>query len=181
MNSKFLKILPVIALALVATTPLTQAKTYTPAQFNAELKKKVGTKKGAAAYNAAANFYKSALADKKNKSKAATYANYVVKLIKYPKVVPIALSGKSVNTFVAALQKGYFSAGVKYSFNDKTYSKALQVILKSLPSSQKANSVTSQLIYNTVKSAAKKSGATDEETYQFFTKEAKGYVEPPVS
>jgi hypothetical protein len=42
MNSKFLKVLPVVAIALMAAAPFSLATKYTPATFNKALLKAVG-------------------------------------------------------------------------------------------------------------------------------------------
>jgi hypothetical protein len=173
MNSKLLKALPVIAIALMAAAPLSHATKYSPAQFNAELKKKVGTKTGTAAVNAAGNFYKKALTDKANKKLAATYANFVVKALKYPKVVPTALAGKSVSTLIKLLQQGYFAGGTKFSLTDSVYNKALDVFMKSLPSTAKASSIVSESIYLVIKSFITGKGTSQFDAYTFYNNLAK--------
>jgi len=172
MNSKFLKALPVIALALVATAPLSHAKAYTPAQFTKELKLKVGNKTGPQAYNAAASLYKAALQDKANKKYALTFTNSVVALLKKPSVVPQALQGKSVNTLIRSLQLGYF-AGLKFSITDAGYTKSLSALLRSLPPSQKSSQTVSNALYSTVKGFLLGKQVTQLDAFNFYNGIAK--------
>jgi hypothetical protein len=173
MNSKFLKALPAIVLALVATAPLSQAVTYSPAQFNTELKKKVGTKTGPAAYNAAASFYKTALSDKNNKKHIAAYASFVSKLLKSSKVVAIPQQGTAIATVIKQMQLGYFKAPQKFNINDPGYNKALQTLLKGLPASQKNSTLVSQKLYDTIYNYVKGKGVSQDAAYQFYLTLAK--------
>ncbi|MGH8047850.1 MAG: hypothetical protein ACREKL_11440 [Chthoniobacterales bacterium] len=182
MNSNFLKALPVVAIALIATAPLSQATVYSPSQFTTVLKQKVGTKTKTAAANAAANFYAKALGDKKNKKNASKYAGSIVKVVlKNKKVTPPSIAGVSVNTQVKGLLKGYFK-GLKFSLTDKTYNNALNTLLKALPFSAKT-AATSQAIYNSIKTVATKNGVSQEQVFQYYTGVAEKFTipEPPVS
>ncbi len=177
MNSRILSVFSAVALALVATAPLSHAVVYTPSQFNIALKAAVGTKKGAKAFNAAANFYKKALGDKKNKKNADKYAKSIVKIIKSTKVVPIALQGTSVNTQVKALLAGYFK-GTKFNINDSVYNKALKTFLGSLQGSQRT-AATSQLIYTSIKTYATGKGVSQNAVYAYYTGVSQSFQLPP--
>jgi len=181
MNSKILSLLSTVAIALVASAPLSQAVVYSPSQFNTALKAAVGTKKGAAAYNAAAKFYQKALGDKKNAKNAAKYATSITKVLT-TKVVPIPLQGKSTNTLVRALLNGYFKSVKPFDLTNATYNKALNVFLKKLNPSQKTAAV-SQSIYDTIKTYAIKKGATAAQVYSYYTgvSGAANIPPPPVS
>jgi len=181
MNSKLLTTFSAVAIALIAVAPLSKAVVYSPSQFNTELKAKIGSKKGPSAYNAAANFYAKALKDKKNKKNAAKYANSIVKILKKKSVVKIALQGKSMNTQIKALLKGYFK-GLKFNLDDKIYNKALDTFIKKLPTSQKT-AVNSQAIYNSIKTYATKKGTPQDTVYQYYLGVASQFLlpEPPVS
>lgn len=180
MKTKFISAFAAIAVALAITSPLSFAKVYSPSQFNTELKKKIGTKTGASAASAAANFYKQALGDKKNKKNAEKYAKSIVKALKKP-VVP-ALQGNATNTLVKALLDGYFK-GVKFNLNDAVYNKAIVALLKGMPASEKVKPTVSQAIYYTVKSFSLKKGATVDQAYNFMKSvdSKSGVVAPPLS
>ncbi len=173
MNSKFLSTLSVAVVALIAATPLTQAKTYTPTQFNAELKKKVGTKKGAAAYNSMANFFGSVVKDKTNKKNTVKYINSMAKIMKDQKVIPIALQGKSVNTILSKFQTNYF-VGLTYNINDATFNKGLTALIKTLAASQKSSQANSNMFYGTIKNyAVNKKKQSKQSVYNYYSAFAK--------
>ncbi len=179
MNIKFFSVVSAVALALIAAAPLSQAKVYSPSQFNAELKKKVGTKKETAAVKAAASLLTSALTDKKNSKNAAKYAASVVSLLK--KSVKKD-QGKQANTLVSALLKGYFKP-VKFNLNDKVYNQALLKLLTFPPTSQKTTA-TSQTIYNTIKKFALTKKSTQAEVYTYWNTQvapkSKFETSPPI-
>jgi len=183
MNSKFLKALPVIAIALIATAPLSHATKYSPTQFTAELKKVVGTKTGLTAVNAAATFYRKALLDAANKKQAAAYASSIVSVLKYPKVVSTALAGKAVNTYISSLQKGLFTGSYKYNLNDPTYNKALQTFLSKLPPTAKSSQLNTNTFYSTIKQFATSKKVTQLDVYNFYLALAKktGVKDPSAS
>ena len=143
MKSKFLSALSVVAIALISTTPLSEAKVYTAAQFNAELKAKVGTKKNASAFNAAAKLYKQALGDKKNKKLVVTFTKSVLKALGKSVVVD-GFQGKSRATLAKALADGYFK-GITYNGTDSKYLSAIKLLSGKLPISQQTIAVA-QLI-----------------------------------
>lgn len=179
MNSKFLKAFAAVAFMAVASSPLALAAAVTPSQFTTELKAKVGTKKGSSAANAAAKYYGSVLKDKLNKKNAATYAKSVISVLK--KAVPLSskLAGSSVNACLKQLLTGYFK-GLKFSLTDKTYNKALTALLKGLPPTARTD-ITSQALYNTIKSFAEKKGSTQDQIYAYYvsTVSDKTNIPPP--
>lgn len=178
MNSKLLSALSMAVIAMIAAAPLSQAKTYTPAQFNKELVKQVGSKKGAAAYNKIASFYGSVIKDKTNKKNAAKYVSSMAKILKNTKVIPIALQGKSVNTQVNKLVNNYFQ-GTKFNINDSVYNQALKALLQTLITSQKT-AVNSQLIYNTIRTyMVGKQKVPQATVYDAFKKTIKPLNIPP--
>lgn len=181
MKSKFLSVFSVAVLALVATVPLSQAKTYSVNQFKAELKTKIGTKKGLAAANAAANFYGIVLKDAKNKKNVNSYAKVIVSFIKKPTVVPTPLQGQSVNAQIKKLTTGYFTK-LKFDLNDKRFKQALDTFLKSVQPTQKT-AANSQLFYNSIKVYALKKKETQANVYQYFTAitDQLNYPDPPKS
>lgn len=127
--------LSVAVLSLAIATPASFAKVYSPSQFKAELTKKVGKKKGTAAINAAANFYKSALGDKKNKKNASKYASSINSVLKKP--VAVSLKGKALTTLNSALLVGYYK-GLAKNFADKTYQSAFTTLGKGLTASNRS-------------------------------------------
>jgi len=179
MNSKFLKAFAAIAFLAVASSPLALAAAVSPSQFNTELKSKVGTKKGLSAANAAAKYFGATLKDKLNKKNADKYAKSVITVLKKSVPLSSAFAGSSVNACVKQLLTGYFK-GLKFSLTDKTYNKALTALLKGLPPTAKTD-VTSQALYNTIKSFAEKKGSTQDQVYTYYisTVSDKTNIPPP--
>jgi hypothetical protein len=167
MNSKFLKAFAAIAFMAVASSPLALAAKVSPSQFNAELKSKVGTKKGLSAANAAAKYFGATLKDKLNKKSADKYAKSVIKVLK--KSVPLSskFASSSVNACLKQLLTGYFK-GLKFNLADKTYGKAQDALLKGLPPTARTE-ITSQTLYNTIKTFAVKKGSTQDQVYTYYT------------
>jgi hypothetical protein len=168
----------IVALSLaLASTSL--AKVYTPAQFKAALKLKIGNRQGATAFNAAAALYRTALTDTKNKKYAVVYTSAVVSALNKPVKPP--LRGKSVNALTKALLFGYF-AHRSFNLNDGLYNRSFDRLLSSLPASQKTGAV-SQAIYNTLKSFALKKGSTQLQVYQYYLTKSDRYhiQDPPTS
>ena len=153
MNSRLLSVFSAAAIALVASAPLSHAVVYTPTQFNAALKIAIGKKTGAKATTAAANLYKKALGDKKNKKNAVKYTTSILKALKKP--VKSNLQGASRATLANALVNGYFK-GLAYNASDSKFTAALRKLVSGLPGTQKnetiAKLITSTLLsYNTAK------------------------------
>ena len=170
MNTKFLKAVAAIAVAVVATSPLVRAAAVSPSDFKTELAAKIGTKKGTSASNAAANYFGKVLGDKANKKNADKYAKEVIKQLK--KAVPLsssALAGNAINANVKKLISGYFKGVSKPNINDSLYNKALASLLKGLPSGAKTEP-TSQALYNSVVAGFKKSNSLSTINTYFGTK-----------
>lgn len=160
--------LSVAVLSLAIATPASFAKVYSPSQFKTELAKKVGKKKGAAAINAASNFYKSALGDKKNKKNADKYASSINSILKKP--VAVNLKGKSLTTLTSALLVGYFK-GLKANPSDKTFNKALVTLSKQLTAANRSGSTgvaTSNGLYSTIKNFFVGKGFSQSDIYDFY-------------
>jgi hypothetical protein len=147
MNTKIFSTLAAFALALVVT-PTTFAAKLSPAQFTAGVKAAVGTKKGAAAYKAAAKYYKTALADKNNKKNAVTYTTAVLKALK--KAVKTPLVVKSRAALADALTQGYFK-GMTYKPEDSKYAAALAKLVSTLPSSLKTSAAAKEIAAPVIK------------------------------
>jgi len=141
MKSKLLSAFVAMVVAFVAA-PKSYAVTYSPAQFKAALTQAIGTKKGPAAYNAAAALFKKALTDKNNKKNASTYAAAIVSALKKP--VASSQLGASRVALVKALVNGYF-AGFAYNPQDAKFVAALQKLVSTLPGSQKTDSVAASI------------------------------------
>ncbi|MDD5198673.1 MAG: hypothetical protein PHC88_02635 [Terrimicrobiaceae bacterium] len=177
MNSKLLKAITAVTIALVAAAPLSFAAAVSPSQFNTQLLAKIGTKKGLAAANAAAGFYGKTLKDALNKKNAEKYAKSIVKALKKP--VPAALQGAGTNSVVKQLLAGYFTGKTKFNLNDKTYNKALNALLKGIPSSARTTP-TSNAIYTSIKTFAVKKGSTQAEVFTYYQGVAsKNNLPPP--
>lgn len=169
-----------IALVFCSALPDLTAKPYTSTAFRKALELKIGNRKGKAAYTAAAKFYRTALNDKRNKSKAQLYANSIVRELK-PKV-SITQQSASANEQIKALLLGYFK-GRTFSLNDSVYDRSISVFVKAVPASRR-NGRTSQLIYNSIKAAARKSGLPQQDIYNYYLKRISNrfnYPPPPLS
>jgi hypothetical protein len=134
--------------AFFATASTSTAVVYTPAQFATALEQKIGTKRNAVAYNAAASLLKSALGDKNNKGLARTYMTLVVRSLEDH--VQDRLQPFARNTLIRGLLSGYFK-GMRSSVEDENFLGALYKALATLPESAKT-ATTAQLIIDTVKS-----------------------------
>jgi len=181
MNSRIFSVLSAVAIALIATAPLSRAVVYSPSQFNAALKTAIGTKTGPSAYNAAANLFKKALGDKSNKKNVSKYANSLVKALG-KKVVKDALQGKSRSTLVKALCDGYFK-GLAYDPQDSKFASALKILSGKLPISQQTQA-TAQLIASPALAFNTKKGGSAADTNflnQTIYTAAKTTPPPPVS
>jgi len=179
MNSKFLKAFAAIAFLAVASSPLALAAAVSPSQFTTTLKAKVGTKKGLSAANAAAVYFGSVLKDKLNKKNAQKYATSVIKVLKPAVPLSSKFAGSSVNACLKQLLTGYFK-GLKFSLQDAIYNKALTALLKGLPPTAKTD-ITSQSLYNTIKTFALKKGSTQDQVYSYYisTVSNKTNIPPP--
>ncbi len=178
MNAKLLSVLTAAVVALAVSVPASIAKPYTPAQFNAELKKKVGKKTGAAAYNAAATFYRTALTDKANKKNASTYVSSMTAVLK--KQVTVSLQAKASQALISALQVGYFT-GTAFNLNDAKFSQALVSISKFIPFSSRTT-ITSQSIYQTMKNYALSKGSTQLTIFDYYKAKLTPFLPvPPIS
>lgn len=178
MNTKILSLFAATVVAFAVAAPSSFAKAYTPSQFNAELKKKVGKKTGAAAYNAAATFYKTALTDKANKKNAATYVSSITSLLK--KQVSMPLQAKASQALISGLQVGYYT-GIQFNLNDATFSKALVSIAKFIPFSSRT-SLTSQGIYQSIKNYTISKGGTQTQAYDYYKATLTPFLPvPPIS
>jgi hypothetical protein len=141
MKSKLFTAFVAMVVAFVAA-PKSYAVTYSPAQFKAALTQAIGTKKGPAAYNAAAALFKKALTDKNNKKNASTYAAAIVTALKKP--VTASQVGASRDALVKALVNGYF-AGFAYNPQDPKFVAALQKLISTLPGSAKTDAVAASV------------------------------------
>jgi len=182
MNSRIFSVLSAVAIALIATAPLSRAVTYSPSQFNAALKTTVGTKTGSAAYNAAANLFKKALGDKANKKNVVKYATSLVKFFKSTKVLKPQLAGKSRSTFVKALCDGYFK-GLAYNPQDSKFAQALSKLSGSLPVSQQTQAIAQLIASPALAFNTKKGGSSADINFlnQTIYTAAKTTPPPPVS
>jgi hypothetical protein len=81
-------------------------------------------------------------------------------------IVPTAQRGRAVNALVKGLTVGYFQ-GRALNLRDSLFNRALRMILRTLPASQKTATV-SQLIYNTLKSYAGRRGISRDEVYSYY-------------
>jgi len=166
MNSNFLKAFAALAILAIASSPVAFAAKVTPSEFDAQMKEKVGNKKGLAAANAAAGLLGKTLKDKLNKKYAEKYSKSLVKAIKKVSLKD-AGAGKSINAALKQLLTGYFKS-LKFNLNDKTYVKAQAAILKGLPPSART-ALNSQTFYNSIKTFALKKGNTQDQVYAFYT------------
>lgn len=147
MNIKLTSLLSAVALALVATTSSSFAKTYTTATFKKELKAKLAKKTGAGAYNTAANFLKQALTDPKNKKLVASFTSSTVAALKKPVATPLKV--KSASAIAKALTTGYFTK-LTYDPTDKNFAKSLQTAVKSITDKAQKTSATGKSLFTTV-------------------------------
>lgn len=147
MNIKLTSLLSAVALALVATTSSSFAKTYTPAAFKKELKAQLGKKTGAAAYTTASNFLKKVLTDPKNKKSVNAFTLSTVSALKKP--VASTLKAKSATAIAKALTTGYFAKGT-YDPTDKNFAKSLTAAVKSITEKSQKTSATGKSIFTTV-------------------------------
>jgi len=147
MNTKIFSTIAAFALALVVT-PTTFAATLSPSQFTAGVKAAVGTKTGAAAYKAAAKYYKLALSDPKNKKNAVTYTTTVLKALK--KAVKTPLVVKSRAALADALTQGYFKKKT-YDPKDSKYVTALAKLVSTLPAPLKSAAAAKEIAAPVIK------------------------------
>jgi hypothetical protein len=155
------------------------AKKYTPASFRAELTLTMANKKGPAAYNKAATFLQRALADRRNKKYARTFALFTQNSLK-GSVVRIPLRGVAANTLTKGLIAGYF-AGRPFDLYDPSFNQALKIFLRSLPLSQKTQPV-SQRIYNTLKTYSARRGVSQLDVFVYYqTIDVSNRLPQPVS
>jgi len=166
----------ITACSLIVAPSVCLAKAYTPTQFKAELKLKIGPRKGLTAASAAANFYMTVLKDRKNKRYAVVFASAVVSALTKP--VPPSLRGKAVKLLTRSLLIGYFQ-GVRFDLHNTLFNGAFDRFLRFLPASQKTATV-SQSIYTTLKSFSLQKGSTQDEVYQYYlTKTDRFNIAPP--
>jgi hypothetical protein len=152
-------------LVLALTAPSAEARKYTPAEFQRAIIAAVGPRKGAPAYNKAATFLQAALRDPRNKPFATQFARSATIAIK-GSIVPIPQRGRAVNTLVKGLIAGYFQ-GRAFNLRDPLFNRALGMILRTLPLSQKTATV-SQLIYNTLKTYSARRGISRDDVYAYY-------------
>lgn len=147
MNIKLTSLFSAVALALVATTTSSQAKVYTAATYQKELKAKLGKKTGAAAYQTAGNFLKQVLTDTKNLKLANTFAGKTNALLKKP--VQASLQAKASAFLANALTTGYFKKGA-YNPQDANFSKALTTFVKFVTQKNLKTAASGKSIYQQV-------------------------------
>jgi hypothetical protein len=135
-----------IAAGILAQVPQARCATYSPLEFNRELKERIGNKKGSAAYNTASAFLLEVLKDRSNKKNADKYMKSTVKILKSSRVVPLPLQVESCATLLAATTKGYLKE-LRPNPADKTLNKALVTLLKSLPLSHRHSMETMDKLY----------------------------------
>lgn len=128
MNFKLASTLSALALVLVAVPSESFAKVYTPAQFKAELTKRIGKKKNAAAATAASAFLKLALTDKKNKKYIVNYTNFAVAALAKPKVLTAPFQAVAAQKLATSFTTGYFKVNA-YNIKDPQFVKALKKTL----------------------------------------------------
>lgn len=164
MTSKFFSIAAALV-AIAIAAPSVVAKPYSPAQFNAELKKRIGKKTGNAAISAAAGLLQSALADNANKSKVITFTTSVNNALKPSKVVSPALKAAAAEKVANALTRGYFNRSA--NLTDARFRTAYGNVLKTIPTSSR-NASTSQKLYNALKGYLSGRGVPVIDTFNFF-------------
>jgi hypothetical protein len=170
--------IPTIAFLAVFSTSAF-AKKYTPASFRSELALAMANKKGPSAYNKAATFLQRALADRRNKKYARTFAQFTQNSLR-GSIIRIPLRGVAANTLTKGLIAGYF-AGRPFDLYDPFFNQALRVFLRSLPLSQKTQPV-SQRIYNTLKTYSARRGVGQLDVFVYYqTIDVSNRLPQPVS
>ncbi len=177
MKNRFLAFVLPFAIVLGISSAPALAKVYSPSAFRAELKLKIGKKKGSAAASAAASLLQSALSDKKNKKNVVSYTSAVNSAIK--KVVPKSQLGSATNRLVKALTVGYFKS-IKFNLGDSKYTSALKKFLNALPVAQRTSTVSRQ-IYTSIRTAASNRGVAKNVVYSYYLKVKPGSYPTPAS
>lgn len=156
MNIKLASTISALALALVAIPSESFAKTYTPAQFNAELKKRIGKKTNNAAISTATAFLKLALTDKKNKKFVLNYTTFTVAALKKGTTISSAFQKVAAQKLAQAFTTGYFKVNT-YNIKDPKF---VQSLKKSLTLVTGANRTTqnAKIISNVYLALVKKKG-----------------------
>lgn len=171
-------LIPAIAFLAVFSTSAF-AKKYTPATFRSDLALAMAHKQGPSAYNKASTFLQRALADRRNKKYARTFAQFTQNALR-GNVVKIPLRGVAANTLVKGLIAGYF-AGRPFDLYDPSFNQALRIFLRTLPLSQKTQPV-SQRIYNTLKTYSARRGVSQLDVFVYYqTIDVSNRLPQPVS
>jgi len=162
MNTRACKLLMAFALVAPALCPPAFSEALPAAQFQTEVSALVEGRAAGPATHAAAKYFGATIMARANKGNVSKYLRSTVFALRRPVFRSTNRASIAANVLLRTLLTSYFSHGKRFDLRDKSFNKALTLILKALPPTART-AVTVQRLRETITAIALRRGVSQAE------------------